>query len=144
MPPVCRHDSAQLSRNSANFAERPPERHEIQNACRERVPYFTKDFIDHRGIVSFTISSSSLTAHANELADMVVGVLRMSSSEYLATAVEQYTRLGRRQYHILGKSTRGIGSSVDVSLNPGVDGDFATAGQYDATANDADCRGDIV
>lgn len=84
----------------------------------ENLPHLTKDRLDRIRVVSFSVSHRSFIPHTDELANMVVCVLRMGSPEYLASFVEQFGGLNRRWYIVLGENTGGISSREDVSLNP--------------------------
>ena len=101
------------------------------------------DRIERLSIISFPVTFSTFVLDADELINGVSLILRVTSLEDFAGAVDQALRFHGSWYGALGKLGLGVGARVNVTLSPGVDGSI-TASQNSRTIEDSNCRGDIT
>jgi hypothetical protein len=108
-----------------------------------KITNLVHDRVECLSIISFPVTFGALVLDADELINGVSLILRMTSLEDFASAINQALRFHGSWYGALGKLGLGVGARVNVALSPRVNGSIATS-QDDRTIEDSDCRGDIT
>ena len=100
--------------------------------------------LESGGVVGLAVALRSLVAHADDLADGEVLVLRMRLAKDTASAVEEAAGLVGRGDVVLGEGAGRRGPGVNIALAPGIDRQSARGAREDSSAaGDRNSRRDV-
>ena len=99
------------------------------------MPCLGKDSIEGSSVIGFTISLCSIVLDTDDLADSIARILGMSSTENLASRVQQDGRFVCRDDISLYESPGAVGPFVNISLAPRSDSHGTTC-EYSGSTDD--------